>query len=92
MKTTNANVTIAEPSEHKNGDAFFPIFLAFELSADDLAVVEDIIKPALDDTTQNDHDLADVLLTCLTYGIHRAYQDATGKKWTLRMDRKKPKS
>lgn len=92
MKSTNAYITTADPIEHKNGEVFFPIFFNFELSADDLAAVEDIIKPTLDDTTQNDHDLADVLLTCLTYGIHRAYQDATGKKWTLRMDRKKPKS
>lgn len=92
MKSSNADVTIAPPYQRENGESFMPVFLAFEISADDLAAVEDIIKPALDDTTQYDHDVADVLLACLTYGIHQAYQDATGKKWTLRMDRKKPKS
>ena len=84
MKSTDATIAI-----HRDGDGFTTVVFGLRLADEDIEVVENVIKPELESTTGTKHDLADCLMTCLTYGIHRAYEDAEGVPWTLRMDRKK---
>ena len=85
MKTSNATLAVKNDEE----DGFVTFVMAFQLHSEDVDVVKRVIKPELDSTLGKEHDLADVLLACLTYGIHKAYENAEGVPWTLRMDRKK---
>lgn len=89
MITTNTSLAISEESDDQG---LKTLVMAFQLHEEDISIVESVIKPELERTTATKHDLADVLLTCLTYGIHKAYEDAEGVPFTLRMDRKPNKS
>lgn len=86
MKTTNTSLAISEETDEKG---LKTLIMGFQLHEEDIAIVKNIIKPELDRTTATEHDLADVLLTCLTYGIHKAYEEAEGVPFELRMDRDK---
>lgn len=93
MKTTNSKIVeIIKTRPTKDGYTCHAIGLSIVLTDDDLKAVEEVILPELNATTQTEHDLADCLLTCLTYGIHKAWEDAQGVPWTLRMDRKSNKA
>lgn len=89
MMTTNTSLAISEETDEKG---LKTLVMGFQLHEVDLAIVKDIIKPELDRTMAIEHDLADVFLACLTYGIHKAYEEAEGVPFTLRMDRKPNKS
>ena len=75
----------------ENGAIRFKDF-NFTLQSEDFMILSEIVGPALDDTTGRKHTIAEWLFACLTYGLHTAYEDATGKKFTLRMDRKPNKA
>lgn len=89
MRTTNTSLSISKETDEKG---LKTLIMGFQLHEEDLEIVENIIKPELERTTATKHDTADTLLTCLTYGIHKAYEEAEGVPFTLRMDRKQNKS
>lgn len=88
MKTTNSNIAV----KVENEDGFTTFVFGFQLHNEDVEIVTKTIMPTMDKETGKEHDLADVLLACLTYGIHKSYEDIEGVPFTLRMDRKKRKA
>ncbi len=71
---------------YENGD--IDIDISVVIKEDDLHAIREYIRPNLEETFGRKFTLSEALHTCLTYGIHQAYQEATGKPFTLRMDRK----
>lgn len=45
-------------------------------------------KDYMNEHMQRDDDMGDHLLSLITWAIHQAYEQRTGKPFTLRMDRK----
>lgn len=88
MKTSNANIAV----KVDDGGEFTTLVMGFQLHKEDMEIVEKLITPALNKTSGRVNDLADVLLTMITYGIHSTYEALEGIPFTLRMDRKKHKS
>ncbi len=62
--------------------------MVFELRKEDWKILADSMSFLNEHTGQN-NDMADMLLACLTWGIHQSYEARTGEKFVLRMDRPK---
>lgn len=58
--------------------------LTFNLSAEDYEIFTEYILPRLPHC-----DIADGLLGMITYGIHKSWEDITGRRFVLDMDRDK---
>lgn len=88
MKDYNpySDFQIEEMAFCSNGDVDLKVSLV--IKEDDIHAVREFIRPALEETLRRKVTLSEALHTCLTYGIHQAYEEATGKPFTLRMDRK----
>lgn len=56
--------------------------MVFNLSQEDFDIVTERVLPTLQDS-----DLADAMLCMLTYGIHCAYRDITGKEFEYPYER-----
>ena len=69
----------------KDGTPIKRYRMTFDLTDEDMVILGEIIYPRMPEGS----NLADTMFACLTYGIHMAYEDATRKKFTLRMDRPK---
>lgn len=65
------------------------LLISLKIKAEDWQIVRDIVRPEMARTLGRDVSMEEALHACLTYGIHQAYQDATGKPFVLRMDRPK---
>lgn len=59
----------------------------FKISRDDFLALKNIVWPEMEATLGKKLTLGEVLLACLTYGLHQGVEGVTGKKWVLRMDR-----
>lgn len=69
-------------------DEHVHITLEFDLTPEDWRLAEESHE-FTDEHTGVESDIGDHLLALLTYGIHRAYEERTGKPFVLRMDRPK---
>lgn len=86
MKTTDALLCLPDGMYFSDdGREMLESFsLHFNLSREDWEIFKEIIMPKLPDC-----DFADGLLAMLTFGIHKSYEELTGKVFVLDMDRDK---
>lgn len=92
MKNTNARMEAVVPfpivpNWKPSPNEKVHVKLEFDLVFEDWEAFEES-REYMNDHMQTDDDRGDHMLALITYAIHQAYEMRTGKKWTLRMDRK----
>lgn len=80
--------------DHKDalGYLYYGLDLRFDLHEEDMHIVLSYIQPEMEKQLGREVPLEEVLFACLTSGIHKAYEEVTGKPFKLRMDRPKKKA
>lgn len=74
------------------GYVYYNMELGFGLHEEDMHIVLSYIQPEMEKQLGREMPLEEVLFACLTSGIHKAYEEITGKPFKLRMDRPKKKA
>lgn len=59
-----------------------------EITYEDWQIFEENLK-YFNEYTGEKNSMSDYMLALITWAIHKGYEDRTGKKFTLRMDRQK---
>lgn len=89
MKQTNARIKRIADIEGQDGRPMAGLSLYFEISEEDLEIIEKTIRPTMPTYEGKEADTADAMTALITWATHRLYEEITGQKFTLHMDRAK---
>lgn len=93
MKNTKAKLEAIVPCSIWEGEEPSPedlchLTLSFDLKYEDWLLFKES-RDFMNETMNRDDDNGDHMLALITWAIHKAYEERTGKPFILRMDRPK---
>lgn len=89
MKQTRAKLNKTGTRLSGDNRPMIRLTLDFELSTEDYKIIDETIRPTMPDYEGNEADTADTITAIITWGTHRLYEEITGRKFTLDIDRAK---